>query len=184
VVTEEDITDRTPAARAAVLEQLKTLKHGQAFLPPSLEGTVCAPGFHGGATWSGASFDPTSTRLYVNSNDVPSILKAIDLFVMPSHMEGLGTSVLDAMAARAPVVGTEAGGMPESILDGVTGLVCPIKDSDSLAKAILRMLSEPELAASCVAAARAKVEAEFSTRSMVEGTLKVYRQLLGLEANR
>lgn len=114
--------------------------------------------------------------------DVPSILKALDLFVMPSHMEGLGTSVLDAMAAGAPVVGTEAGGMPESIIDGVTGLVCPIRDADALAKAILRMLGDPALAKSCAAAARAKVEAEFSTRSMVEGTLRVYRRLLGLEA--
>jgi glycosyltransferase involved in cell wall biosynthesis len=114
--------------------------------------------------------------------DVPSILKALDLFVMPSHMEGLGTSVLDAMAAGAPVVGTEAGGMPESIVDGETGLVCPVRDPGALARAILRMLSDAELRRRCVQAARAKVEAEFSTDAMVEGTLRVYRRLLGLEA--
>ena len=69
--------------------------------------------------------------------DVPAILKSIDLFVMPSHMEGLGTSVLDAMAARAPVVGTEAGGMTEMLRHGENGLVCPVRDAPALARALL-----------------------------------------------
>ena len=47
---------------------------GPAFNPPSLQGTVVIPGFHGGANWSGASFDPTTGRLYVNSNNVPNIV--------------------------------------------------------------------------------------------------------------
>jgi glycosyltransferase involved in cell wall biosynthesis len=114
--------------------------------------------------------------------DVPSLLKALDLFVMPSHMEGLGTSVLDAMAARVPVVGTEAGGMPESISDGETGLLCPIRDPGALAAAILRLLGDPELAARCVERARERVEAGFSRDSMVEGTLEVYRDLLSRSA--
>ncbi len=110
--------------------------------------------------------------------DVPSLLKAMDVFVMPSHMEGLGTSVLDAMAAGVPVVGTEAGGMPESILDEVTGLVCPIRDSSAIAVAVLRMLDDEGLALRCVSAARAKVKRDFSTAAMIEGTLGVYRRLL------
>ena len=110
--------------------------------------------------------------------DVPSLLKAFDLFVMPSHMEGLGTSVLDALAARLPVVGTEAGGMPEILIEGETGLVCPIKDSASLSKNLLRVLEDPDLAQRMASAGRARVEAMFSTTSMVEGTLAVYRRLL------
>lgn len=110
--------------------------------------------------------------------DVPTLLKAFDLFVMPSHMEGLGTSVLDALAARLPVVGTEAGGMPEILIEGETGLVCPIKDSASLTKNLLRVLADPELAERMAEAGRARVEAMFSTTSMVEGTLEVYRRLL------
>ena len=51
---------------------LSELRHGQAFLPPSLQGTVVTPGFHGGATWSGAAFDPTTGILYFNSNNVPN----------------------------------------------------------------------------------------------------------------
>ena len=115
--------------------------------------------------------------------DVPSLLKAFDLFVMPSHMEGLGTSVLDAMAADCPVVGTEAGGMPEAIEHQQTGLVVPIKDPPSLGRAVCHMLSHPDQAAKMAAAARRKVEAEFSTDAMVEGTLAVYRALLNPDAS-
>lgn len=69
--TEADITDRTPEAAAFVREQLKALKWGKPWIPPSLEGTVVAPGFHGGANWSGASLDPATGILYINTNDVP-----------------------------------------------------------------------------------------------------------------
>jgi quinoprotein glucose dehydrogenase len=72
--TEADVTDISPEARAYVLAQLKNLRAGSGFEPPSLEGTVVVPGFHGGATWSGASFDPTSGVLYVNSNNVPNVI--------------------------------------------------------------------------------------------------------------
>lgn len=116
--------------------------------------------------------------------DVPALLKAMDLFVMPSHMEGLGTSVLDAMAAGVPVVGTEAGGIPESVVHEETGLLCPVRDGEALARAILRMLGDPELAARCARNARAKVRAEFSTDAMVEGTLSVYADLLARAGRR
>ncbi len=71
--TEADVTDRTPEVRAAVLARLKTLKHGGFADPPSEQGTVTIPGFHGGATWSGASFDPTRGLLFVNTNNAPYI---------------------------------------------------------------------------------------------------------------
>jgi glycosyltransferase involved in cell wall biosynthesis len=110
--------------------------------------------------------------------DVPSLLKAFDLFVMPSHMEGLGTSVLDAMAAGTPVVGTEAGGMPEAIEHQKSGLVVPIKDPAALAQAVLHMLKNPQQAGHMAANALERVKERFSTDSMVEGTLAVYRDLL------
>jgi glycosyltransferase involved in cell wall biosynthesis len=113
--------------------------------------------------------------------DVPSLLKAFDLFVMPSHMEGLGTSVLDAMAAGTPVVGTEAGGMPEAIEDGVTGIVCPIRDAGAIAAGVLRLLADPAEATRMAEAAAARVRERFSTDSMVEGTIRVYRRLSGLD---
>lgn len=67
--TEDDVTDRTPEARQAVLERLKTINYGGFADPPSERGTVNIPGFHGGATWSGASFDPSTGLLYVNTNN-------------------------------------------------------------------------------------------------------------------
>ena len=74
VFSDADITNISDASREFVEEALKSLRFGQQFLPPSFEGTVVTPGFHGGATWSGASFDPASGFLFVNSNNVPNVL--------------------------------------------------------------------------------------------------------------
>ena len=69
--------------------------------------------------------------------DVLSLLKGLDVFVMSSITEGLGTSILDAMAASKAVVGTTAGGIPEAVEHGVTGLLVPPHHADALADAIL-----------------------------------------------
>jgi quinoprotein glucose dehydrogenase len=75
-LTEDMLTRRTPAAHAAVLERFRTLKSGF-FAPPSFEGTIVFPGFDGGAEWGGAAFDPESGLLFVNSNEMPWIVKMI-----------------------------------------------------------------------------------------------------------
>lgn len=72
--TEEDVTNLSTEAHAAVLEQYRQHRAGPPFLPPSLRGTVIFPGFHGGATWSGASFDPTSGLLFVNANNIANVM--------------------------------------------------------------------------------------------------------------
>ena len=69
--SEKDVTDISPAARDFVLDKMKTMRFGPIFTPPSLRGTIQMPGLHGGATWSGASFDPTTGLLYINANDMP-----------------------------------------------------------------------------------------------------------------
>jgi quinoprotein glucose dehydrogenase len=71
---ESNVTDIGEANRKSVLEQLSKVRSGPSFQPPSLQGTVVIPGFHGGANWSGASFDPTTGWLYLNSNNVPNII--------------------------------------------------------------------------------------------------------------
>ncbi len=74
--TEDIITTRTPEAHDAVLAQYRRLAHG--FLtPPSLQGTIVFPGFDGGAEWGGAAFDPETSLLYVNANEMPWIVKLI-----------------------------------------------------------------------------------------------------------
>jgi quinoprotein glucose dehydrogenase len=72
-LTEADLTDRTPEARAAVLQRFRTLRNGMLFTPPSREGTVVMPGFDGGGEWGGAAVDRPAGVLYVNANDVPWI---------------------------------------------------------------------------------------------------------------
>ena len=75
---ETNITNIGAANRAAVLARLREIRGGPAFNPPSRQGTVVIPGFHGGANWSGACFDPTTGLLYLNSNNVPNILTLVE----------------------------------------------------------------------------------------------------------
>lgn len=111
--------------------------------------------------------------------DVLSLLKGFDLFVMPSVTEGLGTSLLDAMACEKPIVASRVGGIPEVVADGQTGLLVPPKDADLLAEAIVRVLKDRSLAASLAAAGAARVREQFSVERMVEETLAVYERLAG-----
>ena len=71
------VTDRTPAARKAVLERLRKLRYGGQFIPPSLQGTVIFPGFDGGGEWGGPAFDPTTGVLYINANVMAWILRLV-----------------------------------------------------------------------------------------------------------
>jgi quinoprotein glucose dehydrogenase len=75
-LTEAMLTTRTPEAHADVLARFRKYSKGF-FAPPSLEGTIVFPGFDGGAEWGGAAFDPESALLYVNSNEMPWIIKLI-----------------------------------------------------------------------------------------------------------
>ncbi|MDQ6665721.1 MAG: c-type cytochrome, partial [Acidobacteriota bacterium] len=76
--TEDEVTQRTPAAHRAVLERLKQLRSDGQFVPPSLQGTVILPGFDGGGEWGGAAFDPQSGRLFVNANEMAWVMRLIE----------------------------------------------------------------------------------------------------------
>ena len=78
-LTEADLTDRTPAAHAAVLERLRAVRTGRPFIPPSAQGTVIFPGFDGGGEWGGPAFDASSGLLYVNANEMPWILTMVEI---------------------------------------------------------------------------------------------------------
>lgn len=73
-MTEADVTDLTPSARADVLARFRQARSTGIFAPPCRQGSIVFPGFHGGANWSGASFDPTTGRLFVNANEIPFLL--------------------------------------------------------------------------------------------------------------
>ena len=111
--------------------------------------------------------------------DVPSVLQGLDLFVMSSVTEGLGTSVLDAMAAGLPVVGTRAGGIPESVVDGQTGLLVPPGDAPALARAIADLLRNAAKRRAFGAAGRQRARAAFSAERMVDETAAVYAAVAG-----
>jgi len=112
--------------------------------------------------------------------DILSLLKGLDVFVMSSITEGLGTSILDAMAASRAVVATTAGGMPEAVEDGVTGVLVPPRNPPALAEAILRLLRDPPLRRRMGEAGLARVRAQFNVDRMVDETLAVYERVAGI----
>jgi glycosyltransferase involved in cell wall biosynthesis len=109
--------------------------------------------------------------------DVLGCLKAFDLFVMSSVTEGLGTSLLDAMAASRPIVATAAGGIPEIVEDGVNGLLVPPRDHHALAEAIVRALEDVALRQRMGAAGWTRVNERFTVERMVSSTAAVYERL-------
>jgi glycosyltransferase involved in cell wall biosynthesis len=78
-------------------------------------------------------------------NDVPDVMRALDVLVNASVHEPFGLTVLEAMACGTPVIGTRAGGVPEFVTDGESGLLVPPFDAAALARAIERMLGDPAL---------------------------------------
>src|SRR5436190_7491131 len=116
--------------------------------------------------------------------DVIGCMKSFDLFVMSSVTEGLGTSLLDAMACRRAIVATSAGGIPEIVEDGVSGLIVPPRDAASLAKAIVRALKDEPMRSRFAGAGFARVRERFTVERMVGETAKVYERLLEAQGSR
>jgi glycosyltransferase involved in cell wall biosynthesis len=109
--------------------------------------------------------------------DVLSLHKAFDIFVMSSVTEGLGTSLLDAMAAGKPIVATRAGGIPEVVVDGETGYLVPPRDHDAMAGAIARLLKDEALRRRMGEAGQKRARVRFSAERMVQDTLRVYKRV-------
>lgn len=108
--------------------------------------------------------------------DVVGLLKSVDVFVMSSVTEGLGSVILEAMACRRPVVGTRAGGIPDVVEHGVTGLLVPVRDEHALADAVLALLGDAGRRQAMGEAGRHRVEREFSLSALVSGTIGVYER--------
>ena len=112
-------------------------------------------------------------------HDTPAFLAAIDLFVMPSLFEGLGVAALEAMAAGKPVIASRVGGLAESVVDDVTGLLVAPGDDAQLAEAIERLHREPARAAALGRDGRERVKRQFSLERMALGNEAYYYELLG-----
>jgi glycosyltransferase involved in cell wall biosynthesis len=114
-------------------------------------------------------------------SDMPQVLGALDLFVLPSSNEGLPRSILEAMAAAMPVVATNVGGNAELVVGERTGLLVPPRDPDVLAAAIEKLLRAPDAAREMGRAGRLMVEQHFSLTAAARGVERVFEQLLPAE---
>jgi glycosyltransferase involved in cell wall biosynthesis len=112
-------------------------------------------------------------------HDTPAFLAAIDLFVMPSLFEGLGVAALEAMAAGKPVIASRVGGLAESVVDDVTGLLVRPGDDAQLAAAIEKLHRDPARAAALGRDGRERVQRQFSLERMALGNEAYYYELLG-----
>jgi len=108
--------------------------------------------------------------------DVPRILASLDLFVLSSHLEGMGTSLLDAMASRLPLVATQTGGIPEVVVDRETGLLVPPRDPEALAQAVLTLYRDRHLAARLADRGFEVVHRKFSAEGMAWKIIDLYEK--------
>jgi glycosyltransferase involved in cell wall biosynthesis len=110
-------------------------------------------------------------------SDLDRLLPACSVFCLSSRLEGLGTSLLDAMALGLPVVATAAGGIPEAVEDGVTGRLVPPCDPAALADALAEVLGDEAMRRAMGTAGRKRYESRFSADRMVEETLGVLAEV-------
>ncbi len=117
-------------------------------------------------------------RFLGSTNRVPELLQASDIFVLPSRSEGFSNALLEAMSFELPCVATTVGGNPEVVVDGETGFLIAPDDSDALADRTLTLLRSPQLCLQLGKASRSRVEAHFTTATMVRRVVSSYETLL------
>ncbi len=126
------------------------------------------------------SFNIADRVMYIGyRDDIPALLKAIDIFVFPSiRGEGFSRAILEAMAAGKPVVASDDGGNAEAVVDGLTGYIIPTGDSSSLAMKLNELVGDEKKRTAMGRAGRKRVEAFFTIQRNVEGIQNVYLDIL------
>jgi len=150
-----DVLRHLPDARLVVI--------GDGALRQPLESRARAAGVAGSVLFTGFR------------TDVPRLLDAVDVVVLPSLYEGMPLTAIEAAAMARPVVATAVDGTPEVVRDGETGLLVPPADAPALARALAALLRDPDGARRLGAAARARALARFDLARQVERTAAVYR---------
>jgi sugar transferase (PEP-CTERM/EpsH1 system associated) len=107
--------------------------------------------------------------------DVPDLMRALDVFVLPSRAEGISNTILEAMASGLPVIATNVGGNAELVTDDVTGVLVPAQNVESLALALVRMAGDRRRGRAMGQAARQDVERRFSLEVMVSAYQRLYK---------
>ncbi|MDD2903250.1 MAG: glycosyltransferase family 4 protein [Syntrophales bacterium] len=113
-----------------------------------------------------------------NRRDVPVLLQAMDIFVLPSHNEGVSLAVLEAMAAGLPVIVSAVGGLPEIVQHEENGLLIPPKDVEALARSLAQLRENPDLARKLGKKAREHIEAHYSLERMGQVANAAYDELV------
>ena len=112
-------------------------------------------------------------------DDVPELMRAMDLFVVPSLAEGICNTILEAMASALPVIATDVGGNRDLVQPGLTGSLVPTGDPDALARTLEGYVAESDRCRREGRMARARAETQFSMDAMVRGYMNVYARALG-----
>ncbi len=118
-----------------------------------------------------------SVRFLGWREDVPKLLAACDVFLMPSLWEGFGLVLLEAMAQGLPVVASRVSAIPEVVVDGETGLLAPAGDVPAICDALLALLRDPGMARRMGERGGHRLETCFGEARMVQETLALYREL-------
>lgn len=159
-----NLIEAMPAVREAI-SGVRLLVAGEGELREALEKQIAELGLG------------NTVSLLGHRDDVPALMRAADCYVSSSWSEGLGTSVLEALACETPVVAAEAGGIAEMIRPAETGFLVENRDPAALAEAIIEALGSRANARKMAKAGRALVKSQFTTGQMVEGTMKIYLEL-------
>ena len=115
--------------------------------------------------------------LFGTTDRIPELLNAMDVYLLPSLSEGISNSLLEAMSCGLPVIATEAGGNPEVVVEGKSGLLFPPGDTAKLAEQLLMLEGSPEMRAQLAKQSVSRVRQEFSIDSMGRNYARLYESL-------
>ncbi|WP_254563455.1 glycosyltransferase family 4 protein [Oscillatoria sp. HE19RPO] len=117
---------------------------------------------------------------YLQQPRLSAVVSEFDIFAFPTFGEGFGLVLLEAMAVSKPVVASNVMAIPEIVIDGQTGLLVPPDNSDALAQGLLKLIDNPSLCQQFGFAGRQRLEQEFTVDRMVQKTIAVYDEVLGI----
>jgi len=189
IVDHSDVLDPRHApviGTAGPLEAAKGLKYFLAAAPTVLKEQPLAQFLISGAGPEERNLRRLARELGVNASvtfvprlsDFAVSLDAMDIYVLPSLKQGLGTIMLEAMVRAIPVIATSSGGVYSVVDEGTTGMLVPPSDGELLAQKILELLRDPLRARAIGENAREMVQREFPVTRMIDETVALYERLL------
>lgn len=124
---------------------------------------------------------PVASRIHLlgRRDDIPALLWASDIFILPSHREGMPRSIIEAMAMAKPVIATDIRGSREEVVDGETGFLIPLRDPDAIAEKILLLANHPEMIHTFGRKGRLRAEAIFDENKVLDKELQLFNRLTG-----